>query len=210
MTRVKGARNRDYESRRFALADRLRSRLAVGGRPSFAELAASADVSLATLRHYFGDRAGAVEAVLALHGALGGPHLAKLAEASGAFAVSIADAAAEIAEGFATPIVAELHGLGLTEGLGEPRQGPAYLRHILEPTIAALETRLARHVAAGEMRPVDTRAAALTLLAPLVLAHLHQDGLGGRDDRPLDQAAHREAQVDAFLRAYGAAVLSKR
>ncbi len=204
MTRTKGARNSDYEARRAALAARLRARLARAGgkRPSFAEMAAAAGVSLATLRHYFGDRDGAVAAVLALHAPLGEPHLATLRQPAGMFAASIRAAAEHIAAGLAEPIVAELHAVGLAEGLDHVATGPAYLRALLEPMIQAVEARLDAHVASGQMQKADTRVAALGLMAPLMLAHLHQDWLGGSALRPLDGRAHRDAHVAAFVRAY--------
>lgn len=206
MTRTKGARGKDYEERRAALAFRMRARLArSGGRqPSFAELAEAAGVSLATLRHYFVDREGTVAAVLAIHARMGEPHLEELRRPLGDFKKSIRAAAEKIADGLREPIVAELHALGLSEGLDNAATGPAYLNEILEPLIQALEARLSEHVERGDMRKCDLRAAALGLIGPLVLAYLHQDWLGGVDVRPLDQNAHMRELVAAFLRAYQA------
>ncbi|MBY0299605.1 MAG: TetR/AcrR family transcriptional regulator [Methylobacterium sp.] len=205
MTRSRGARNRDYEEQRLALAGRLRERLgnAGGAQPSLAELAKAAGVSVATLRHYFGDRDGLVAAVLELHGAQGTGHLAVVRQPSGPFAASVGDAAAYLALGLSQPVVRELHALGLSEGLGHPRSGPAYLAHTLEPLVQALEDRFRAHIAAGEMREADPRAAALALAAPLLLAHLHQDRLGGTAVRPLDLDRFRAEHVEAFVRAYG-------
>jgi AcrR family transcriptional regulator len=204
MTRPKGTRNRGYQERRLELVGLLRARLARagGGPPNLGELAAAAGVSVPTLRHYFGDRDGLVRAVLEDHAPLGEPHLARLRTPSGPFAQSITDAAAYIATGLAVPVVAELHAVGLGEGLGHGTVGPAYVSSILEPLVAAVETRLAAHAAAGEMRDADRRTAALGLIAPLVLAHLHQRPLGGAGVRPLDLEAHRAEHVAAFVRAY--------
>jgi AcrR family transcriptional regulator len=204
MARTAGARNHDFEVRRLTLAAALRTRLVerTGKRPSYAELAEAAGVSLATLRHYFGTRDQAVAAVLQMHAALGEPHLARLRLPNPDFSVSVREAADHIAEGLDQPLVAELHAIGMAEGVAHPATGPAYLTTLLEPMIQALEERLSRHVAAGQMRAVDLRVAAISLLAPLVLAHLHQDWLGGDRTRYLDKNVHRACQVDAFLRAF--------
>ncbi|WP_167858764.1 TetR/AcrR family transcriptional regulator [Methylobacterium nonmethylotrophicum] len=204
MTRPRGARNRAYEEQRLALAGRLRERLgnAQGAQPSLGELAKAAGVSVATLRHYFGDRDGIVSAVLALHAAQGAEHLEVLRRPSGDFATSVRDAADYITLGLAQPAVAELHVLGLAEGLGHPRTGPAYLAEILEPVLQAVEERFQSHIAAGDMRPVDPRAAALSLVAPLLLARLHQGWLGGCSLRPLDTDPALAQHVEAFVRAY--------
>jgi AcrR family transcriptional regulator len=206
MARPQGARDRDYDARRLALAAALRVRLAErsGPPPSYAELAKAAGVSLATLRHYFGTRDEAVATVLRLHGMLGEPHLAILRAPLADFAASIAAAASQIAQGLAEPLVAQLHAVGLAEGLSHAAIGPAYLIDVLEPTIEALEARLRGHVDAGQMRPTDLRAAALMLISPLILARLHQGWLGGAVTRPLSEPDHRAALVEAFVRAHAA------
>lgn len=206
MARAKGDRDKNYDARRMDLVLRLRPRLARsdGKRASFAELAAAAGVSLATLRHYFGNRDGTVAAVMAIHARIGERHLTALQQPTAEFEASIRAAALHLAAGLGEPIVAELHALGLAEGIDHTALGPAYLRELLEPLIQALEARLDAHVARGDMRAADTRAAALGLVGPLVIAHWHQDWLGGDRVRPLDQAAHLEAQVEAFVRAYAA------
>lgn len=204
MTRTRGAKNRDYEQQRLALAGRLRERLgrAGGAQPSLGELAKAAEVSVATLRHYFGDRNGVVGAVLELHAAEGAPHLAVLQTPSGDFATSIRDAAHYVALGLSQPVVADLNVLGLAEGLGHPQIGPTYVCQTLEPLLQALEKRLRAHIEAGEMRNADPRSAALSLAAPLLLAALHQGPLGGEVVRPLDLDRARIEHVEAFVRGY--------
>jgi AcrR family transcriptional regulator len=204
MARPQGARDKDYDARRLTLASALRVRLAdrSGPPPSYAELAKAAGVSLATLRHYFGSRDEAVASVLRLHGALGEPHLTLLATPLPDFAVSIGAAVDQIAEGLAEPLVAQLHAVGLAEGLAHATIGPTYLTDILEPTMVALEARLAGHMQAGHMRAADLRAAAIMLISPLVLARLHQGWLGGSVTRPLSEPEHRAALAEAFVRAY--------
>ncbi len=206
MSRPKGARNAAFETQRMALAERLRARLADGHapRPSFRELAAAAGVGVATLRHYFGDRDRLVRDVLALHAPAAARHLAFLRTPQAPFAASITAVAAYVALGLRQPVVDELHLAGLSEGLGRPVQGAAYLTQVLEPMIEAVEARLAAHMAGGEMRPADPRQAALSLLAPVILAHLHQAALGGCDTRPLAQDRFLQDHCEGFVRAYAA------
>ncbi|MBS0360045.1 MAG: TetR/AcrR family transcriptional regulator C-terminal domain-containing protein [Proteobacteria bacterium] len=204
MARTKGATNAGFEARRRELAERLRLGLAEGASPppSLRELAARAGVSVSTLRHYFGSRDGLVRLVLALHAPGAGRHLAFLREPGDTFEESVRAAAAYIALGLKQQMVAELHRIGLAEGLGRPEIGRAYLIEILEPMIEALEARLAAHMDRGEMERGDPRVAALALISPLILAELHQGALGGAVTRPLDQDSFREAHCAAFIRGY--------
>ena len=66
MSRTSGSRNRDYDTKRQELLKRIGVRLTdlSQGRPSFRELAAAAGISVPTLRHYFKDRDGVLEAFL--------------------------------------------------------------------------------------------------------------------------------------------------
>lgn len=209
MARTKGARNEGFEDRRRALLVALRSRLRrPGPPPSLRELAAAADVTVPTLRHYFGDREGVVRAVmedeLAAGGAPGGP-LEVAATPQGTFAASVRALLRHADDGFAHGGLTEAHGMGLAEGLGSPALGADYLRLALDPTVDAFAARLRAHQERGEMRAdVDARAAAVQLLAPLVVARLHQDRLGGRSGNPLDLGAMLDQQADAFARGYAA------
>ena len=67
-----------------------------------------------------------------------------------------------------------------------------------------LQARLERHIAEGQMRRSDTRAAALMLLSPLLVAVLHQDQLGGRQAHALELHSLAEELAGAFVRAYRA------
>ncbi|MEM6928134.1 MAG: TetR/AcrR family transcriptional regulator, partial [Myxococcota bacterium] len=65
MGRPRGSRNQDFDTKRTALAERMADHLLVDGAvASLADLARAAGVSVPTLRHYFGDRRGAVVAAL--------------------------------------------------------------------------------------------------------------------------------------------------
>jgi AcrR family transcriptional regulator len=169
---------------------------------SFRELAEAADVTPSTLRHYFADRSGLMRAVFErLHRS----GLAYLAEGASADRGGVAEALrwflAYLRIGWERG-VGRAHALGLAEGLGTRTLGEAYLGHLLEPTLQAAEARIARHVAQGELGRCDIRQAALELVAPVVLALLHQGPLGGCEVRRLDVDAFLEEHVARFLRAY--------
>lgn len=186
---------------------RLKRRLeARGPSPSFRELAVAAGVSLPTLQHYFGDRAGVLAAVFAAHldagSAAGGPlEMARSADLP--FARSVPALLEFIATGLRDAGLAATHTMGLAEGLRDVRAAGAYLHGALDPTFAAVAHRLAAHQARGEMRSDITAAhAAVILVAPLLLAVLHQDALGGRDHAPLDLTAFTASHSAGFVRAY--------
>lgn len=205
MGRVAGARNSDYDERRAELAMLVRARLAEqqGHSPSFRELALAAGVSVATLRHYFGSREQLVKAVFAIARATGERHLtrARTVEAND-LAQSVKVFLQAVVGGWTHGQVGTLHRIGLSEGLRNRSTGPDYLVDILEPTLQALERRLAQHIETGAMASADTRHAALMLLSPIVLALLHQHDLGGTRCRPLDMQALIDEHVTVFARAY--------
>jgi AcrR family transcriptional regulator len=206
MGRKKGARNLDYEATRRAILDRIVGTILSSNRftMSFRELAHAGAVSPSTLRHYFGDREQVVEAALAGIQDSGSRYVAEGATADrGPASQALVWFLRYLREGWARG-VGRAHAVGLTEGLGDAELGPAYLRHLLEPTLRSAEGRVALHVASGELAPCDVRHAALELLAPLVLLLLHQDALGGCEVRPIDVDRFIDEHVDRFLRAYGA------
>lgn len=208
MARTRGTRNAKYEERRAALLVRLRERLGRPGatRASWRELAAAAGVSLSTMSHYFGRRDDVVRAIMEDDLAGGTEPLEAMAQPSGPFAQSIADAVEHMADGFRYGGLGALFATGLIEGLRHPSLGPAFLDSSLEPTLAAVEKRLESHIASGEMRGCDPRGPAIALASPIVLAFLHQQELGGTDRRPLDLDAFLAVHVEAFVRAWRADV----
>lgn len=205
--RKQGSRNLAYAERRAALIERLRARLGdrEAGLASWRELAAAAEVSLSTLTHYFGRREDVVRAVMEDDFRRGAEPLATMAQPSGPFAQSIADALRHMAGGFRHGGLGAMFATGLIEGLRHPSLGPAFLDHALEPTIAAVEARLAAHMAAGEMRDGDPRGPALALIAPVLLAFLHQAELGGAERRPMQLDAFLTEHAAAFVRAWSLA-----
>jgi AcrR family transcriptional regulator len=183
----------------------MRARLVERNQPpaSLRELAAAAGVTIPTLRHYFGKRDDLVAALLADLGKQGEAHVTRVAMADLPFRESIADYVAYVRLGFRFGL-AEIHTLGLREGLRQDRLGPAYLNAILEPTIQALETKFALHQAKGDMRHCDTRVAALQLLSPLIIVFLHQNELCGDRVRPLDIDGFCTDHIDIFVKGFAA------
>lgn len=213
MPRLPGRRNADYAAERARLIRGLAVRLETpgGASASFRELAAACGVSVPTLRHYFGDRDGAVRAVLADRHAGGEEHLrtaaggtAPAAQGASGFDLSVRALLAHVAGGFEHGGLERLHALGLAAGLDHAALGPAYLAEVLEPTLQAVEARLAAHQAVGQLRDdVDLRHAALTLVAPVLLLFLHQQALGGTAVRPADVPALLARHGEACVRAFG-------
>ncbi len=203
MPRPAGSRNRDYDQTRHALAFAVAVHLLrEDGEPAtFKDLAAAAGVSAPTLRHYFGDHDGAYRAAMDAVLAESEAYLDRLVragdrppdEALPALLLAVATAWRQHGLG-------RVFAAGLVLGLERPGRGPSFLRGVLEPALAAAERILAGHVARGELPEVDVRAAALGLVAPVVLALLHQDQLGGHAERALD--------VDAFARGHAATVVA--
>lgn len=209
MSRPRGARDGDYEAKRVALLRRITARVMrrETARPSFRQLAEAAEVSTPTLRHYFGDRPGLMAAILETFLADGRRGLEAVAEPTGNLETSIRDYCAALLAAMRAPRdvrLGDVFAVGLAEGLLDEEIGPAALRYLLDPSVDVLRRRLDTHVARGEMIATDTRAAALFLLSPLLLAILHQDHLGGQDESPVDLPAAFESICAAFLRAYAA------
>ena len=204
MARTSGSRNRDYEDKRVALLKRLEPRLSdlSQARPSFREMAGAAGVSVPTLRHYFKDREGVVQAYLVWQGGESARYRPLVATTEDPFQDSIRKLLQGAAFGLKDMGRIRTHVVGLTEGLHNDRVGPSYLQATLEPLLASVEQRLTLHVARGEMRMADIRHAAVTLVAPLLLAILHQRELGGAVVRLMDFDRFLDDHASAFVRAF--------
>lgn len=205
MSRTRGAKNADYEDRRLSLARKVRTALMqeAGVRTSLRQLASSADTSVATLKHYFGDRDGVLVAVMESLRIDGAPHIARASTpVSANLRVSLRHFLRSLTTAWRRHQVGRMQGAMLAEGLSVKRLGPAYVTLLLEPLLQAGEQHLQRHLDAGQLAPCDVRQAALTLQGPLVLGLLHQDNLSGDGCRPLNLDAFIDAHVDAFLRAF--------
>ncbi|HET7217975.1 MAG TPA: TetR/AcrR family transcriptional regulator [Vicinamibacterales bacterium] len=212
MSRTSGSRNRNYDSKRLGLLKRLGPRLAdlSQSRPSFREMAGAAGVSVPTLRHYFADRDGVVQAYLAWQGNESARYRPLVSSSDEPFAQSIRRLLHGSSFGLKDMDRIRTHVVGLTEGLHNERVGPSYLQATLEPLLASVEQRLALHLARGEMRAVDLRHAAVSLVAPLLLAILHQRELGGTRVRSLEMERFIDDHADGFVRAYAAATSPPR
>ncbi len=204
MPRTTGARNRDYEETRhrlaIAVAENLRT---AGGTPAtFKQLAEGAGVSHTTLKYYFGDRDGAVDAALEAVAAEGAPHLEAITVVPVGMGVreSLRTVARDFVGAWRFAGVGRLFANGMAEGLTHPGHGPAAVTTVVEPLVQATEARLAVHVERGELpEDLPLREAALAFLGPLLVALLHQDPLFGHTCRPLDLDQYVETAVDLVV-----------
>ncbi|MCB9670010.1 MAG: TetR/AcrR family transcriptional regulator C-terminal ligand-binding domain-containing protein [Alphaproteobacteria bacterium] len=201
MGRPAGRRNDDHDEKRVALCRAMVPALLDRGRPAtLAHLAATAGVSAPTLRHYFGDLDGVVQAVLATADDDARGMLAAFSQPSGPVRASLTAWLALLVDGWRQGPLRALVVGSLAHGLEHPTLGPAAVEHVLEPTSRALEGLIRAHVDRGELPDsTDARITALLLLGPVVLALLHQDDLSGATCRPLDLRALVEAAVDAVV-----------
>lgn len=204
--RSKGARNARFDERRAELLARLKARLSQRGamRPTLRELATAAGCSVSTLNHYFGRRDDIVLAVFQESGQRGQGQFQATRIPGPEFESSVREAAALSWTVLTRHGVAGVLAMGMVEGMRDDLLGPAFIDTMFEPFVIALTERLDAHVARGEMRPVDTRMAALALASPLLMGALHQGELGGAARYPLDGEAFLDHVVQGFVRAYRA------
>ena len=207
MARPKGARDADYEEKRQELLRRMTLRVLrrETARPSFRQLAQAAEVSVPTLRYYFGDRASVIGAILENYLRDGLDRLERIASPAGTFEESVREYGLALLMGFRAPRqvkLGDVFAIAIAEGLLDAEIGPATLQFVIDPTLESLQRRLSRHIARGEMRDVDTRAAALMLVSPLLQAILHQDHMGGAECNPANLTAIIDEICGAFVRAY--------
>lgn len=201
MGRPRGTRNADYENRRRKLAYRIFQCVLEDASTSLNAMADRTGVSRPTLRHYFGDRDGAIRAALEEAAKVGHPHVESLRIPSSADPVaSLQDALTRIASSWRLHTVGNIHLVGLKIGLEDGQTGETYLSRILEPMLQAMEGLLANLIERGDLSEHDTRIGAITLISPLVVSLLHQDALGGGHLRPLDIGALIEVQASGYCR----------
>lgn len=176
---------------------------------SLHDLAREASVSIPTVKHYFGDRSGAIAAALRATPTEARARIEAVAEPG---ELRLADSLRSLARGLAAAWVrhgvGRLFTAGMSAGLYDAIAGPGYLDGVLEPTVRAMEERLRVHARRGEaaLSPDDeleVRTAALAFLSPLLVALIHQDGLSGTTCRPLDVDAFISVHVRRFVRAWG-------
>lgn len=205
MARITGSRNADYAKRRAALAAAVAGVVLSpeGTGASLRELAARARTSVSNLRHYFGDRDGAVAAALEWYRLQAAPHLAEASvPVPGDVRASLERLVGGLREAWFRHGVGKSQAASLSVGLSGPALGQAYVNAVLEPLLQAGEGILQRHVELGDLAPTNVRYAALELLSPVFLGLLHQDALEGARCRPLDIDDFVARHLDAFLAAY--------
>lgn len=207
MGRPAGRRNPGYEDRRRAIARKVLQRLAEpeGAKASLRDLAQASGVSVSTLRHYFGDREGALQAAMREVRELGEPWLAIAATDQLELPVreSLTWFLQLFVQGWVNGVGAMI-GESLAAGTGDEALGMSAIDQVLEPTLAAIEARLAHHQAAGELdASLDPRHAALSLFSPLLVAMLHQHTWSGARCRPLNVEHFVAEHVERFVSGWG-------
>lgn len=207
MGRIKGSLSKDHADKREALLYKLHEHVEQGdaiglGLRSMAEVMG---VSVPTVRHYFGSRRGAVQALLRTYKVDGEPHLEIMRKPSGAFADSIRDAITFLLKGFQESPLPQIHAFGLAEGFSDRELADSYVKDLLESALEAIAMRLKHHIDRGEMIPMDTRVAAIYLISPILMTFLHQCGLNGKSTYPTDLKALAEGHAEAFIRAFAVA-----
>jgi AcrR family transcriptional regulator len=204
--RTYGAKNADHQAKRAQMVAAIAPMVlaAAPDRPSLREMSKAAGVSVNNLRHYFGTRESLLEAVFQAMRVRGEPYMRRALELGELpVAVGLRELVGQIVQGWTPQGLGGLHRSGISEGLGSESLGPAYIDNVLEPTLDVAEQLLAIWRARGEVEVEDLRTAALGLVAPVVLALLHQRGLGGHRCRPLDFDVFLDLHVAGFLRGYG-------
>lgn len=152
---------------------------------SLRQFAIRAGVSEPTLRHYFNDRRGVVIAIIALFAEGARDWLARCAQPQDSLEAAVSGYGDMALEGANTDLFAQAHAFALVESIHDPLVARSYLDTIIEPSLKAIEARLASLDPDGT-RGDAVRHAALALYAPVLIAVLHQRLLKGDEARPLD------------------------
>lgn len=165
-----------------AVADR-------SGPVSLRQFAIRAGVSEPTLRHFFKDRQGVVIAILHHFARQAGPWLARSAEAGASLDASVKGYLDLALQGFDNSLFVQAHAFALVESIHDPVVGRAYLDIVVEPSLKAIETRLAPGIDPQGENPERVRHGALALYSTMLFAILHQRLLHGDEARPLAMSA---------------------
>lgn len=175
-------------ARRRELLDALAgAALEIGSRPvSLRQFAIQAGVSEPTLRHYFNDRQGVVVAIME-HLADGARDwLERAAAPGGPLEDSLTGFAAFTLAGLENDLFVRAHSFALVEAIHDPVAAEAYRRTMIDPSLKAIEARIAHALGDGARSEARARDTAFAFYAALLFAILHQGPLGGRKDAPLD------------------------
>ncbi|KKB76326.1 hypothetical protein VW29_19805 [Devosia limi DSM 17137] len=168
---------------------------------SWRDLAAACKVSVSTMNHYFSSRGELIAAIMRHAEQEGAPYLVMASTPSGEFQASISALATMISRGFEHGVL-PLQVIGLAEGFADRQIGDAYLGHHLEPVLGAIASRLEAHMDAGAMRRCNARFAAIELLSPLLVVHLHQQALGGHRTYPMAIQDFLEQHTRSFVQGH--------
>jgi AcrR family transcriptional regulator len=175
-------------------------------RPSLRELAAAAGVSVPTLRHYFGARPQVIDAIFEECLNQGRSAMEVNSRSEQPFADSILDFSRTLVGAMGRDLeimsLGDFFAVSLGEGLIDRGVSRSTLKHVIDPTLATLASRLRAHMDRGEMIETDVRDAALMLLSPLLLASLHQVQMGGAAESPIVLEDMVERLSAAFVRAF--------
>lgn len=204
MARRTGDRNRDFEAKRSHILAAVEQRIREPDAPGVTmhELAATAGVSVSTLRQHLGSRAQVLAAALVVQGERGAPYLAMVrAEPTEDAAASLRGVLAMMAMGLERGL-GDVLATGMALGMRDRTVGPAVVNHLLEPILQSVEARLESHIRRGELPACNVRIAALSLVSPLVLGALHQGALCGNTVRPLAIEELINEVVSRFMTAY--------
>jgi AcrR family transcriptional regulator len=156
---------------------------------SLRQFAIKAGVSEPTLRHYFSDRQGVVIAIIGFFADGARGWLARSAEPAGSVEEAVRGYADLALEGADTDMFAHAHAFALVESIHDPVVARAYLDLIVEPSLKAIERRLAPDLDPEGTHPDRVRHGAINLYAPILIAVVHQRLLRGAEARPLDMGA---------------------
>jgi AcrR family transcriptional regulator len=202
--RTPGAKNRDYEEKRHALALQLAPHLvdADGEPATLRDLARAAGVTEPTLKHYFTDREGVIHAAIEAVSRGGDAYTTTLDRADAPPEVTLRRIAGGFVEAFRDYGLGRIFAGALSLSLQREKRGPDFVNLLLEPSLQAAERLLAAHAEKGELHVPDPRVSALQLLSPVVLALLHQDSLSGNRCRPLEMGAFLDAHLATYLRGH--------
>jgi len=205
MGRIKGSLSKDHADKREALLQKLHEHVEKGdaiglGLRNIAEVMG---VTVPTVRHYFGSRRGAVQALLETYLRAGEPHMAIMRQPVGEFPESIRAATEFLVEGFEMSPLPQIHSFGLAEGFSDQEIADSYVKDLLESALSAIGDRLKVHMDRDEMMEIDPRIAAIYFISPILMSFLHQCGLNGKNTYPTDLKALARGHAEAFIRAYG-------
>ena len=182
MPRPIGARNHDFELKRAALVDSMTGYALEADlrRPSLRQFAIAAKASEPTLRHYFDDRQGVVEAILENMGKRATwiwdviAHPARNPTEAIEEYYRVADA------GMRYGHFTRAHAFGLIEGIADDNAGRAYLKFLLEPGLKSIMDKLEATPDGPASRDALRRRPSSTC----------SPGWAARS-RPADRSAHR-------------------